>query len=91
LCHLDVVELRGRDVACATCGARGRLADDFRVEWTDLATSVVSMAEKRDHYDEILTTARRHAELRDHINERAAPYAAFEPVIRASRPTGATP
>ena len=36
LCHLDVIELRGRAVACATCGAEGRLADDFSVEWTDL-------------------------------------------------------
>ena len=26
LCHLDVVVLHGRDVECATCGARGTLA-----------------------------------------------------------------
>ncbi len=25
LCHLDVIELRGRDVKCASCGAQGRL------------------------------------------------------------------
>ena len=28
LCHLDVVVLRGRDVECATCGARGELDGD---------------------------------------------------------------
>ena len=74
LCHLNVVELRGRDATCATCGARGRLADDFTVEWTDLDCSVISMAEKAAHYDEILQTAQRHAAVRDTIAERAAGY-----------------
>ncbi|MEZ0447533.1 flavodoxin family protein [Cellulomonas sp. ICMP 17802] len=81
MCRLDVVVLSGRDVECATCGARGRLADDFAVEWTDLTTSVISMDEKRDHYVEIVDTARRHAGLRDVIDERAAAYAGF-PVTR---------
>src|SRR3954447_2338512 len=31
LCHLDVVVLRGREVACATCGARGTLDADGNV------------------------------------------------------------
>jgi multimeric flavodoxin WrbA len=74
MCHLDLVELRGRAVACATCGARGRLADDCTVEWTDLDTSVLSMAERRDHYDEILDTAARHAKMQDVIAERVAGY-----------------
>jgi multimeric flavodoxin WrbA len=43
LCHLDVVVLRGRSVACATCGATGRLTKAATVEWTDLTTSVISM------------------------------------------------
>ena len=71
LCHLDVVELRGRDVACATCGAQGRISDDFSVEWTDLTTSVISMEEKSAHYDEIRETAERHAKARETIDERA--------------------
>jgi len=82
LCHLDVVELRGRTVDCATCGAQGRLADDFSVEWTDLTTSVISMAEKRAHYAEILQTAQSHAKVRDAINEQAAGYDSFDPVVR---------
>ena len=32
LCHLDVIELRGRAVSCATCGAAGRLAEQHRRE-----------------------------------------------------------
>ena len=36
---------------------RAGSTDDFTVEWTDLDTSVISMAEKRAHYDEILETA----------------------------------
>jgi multimeric flavodoxin WrbA len=82
LCHLDVIELHGRDVACATCGAEGRLADDFSVEWTDLDVSVISMAERRDHYDEILETGRKHNAVRGTINEKAASYADDSLLVR---------
>ena len=82
LCHLDVVELRGRAVTCATCGARGRLADDFSVEWTDLTTSVITMEEKHAHYDEIRDTAQGHAKVRDTIEERAATYLPYDPAVR---------
>jgi multimeric flavodoxin WrbA len=85
LCHLDVVELRGRSVACASCGARGRLADNFSVEWTDLDSSVISMAEKRAHYDEILETAQRHAKSREEIDEKAASYEAFDRLVSPTR------
>lgn len=82
LCHLNVVTLNGRAVSCATCGAEGRLADDFTVEWTDLDVSVISLAEKRAHFDEIQQTAQRHAKLRDTITERAAAYADYDRVVR---------
>ncbi|HEY7622390.1 MAG TPA: flavodoxin family protein [Solirubrobacteraceae bacterium] len=82
LCHLDVVALRGEDVECATCGARGRLGDGGVVDWTDLTTSVISMDEKRTHYAEIVDTAERHAQQRDEIEARAAAYAAFDRVVR---------
>jgi multimeric flavodoxin WrbA len=74
LCHLDVVVLDGRDLECATCGARGRLTERFQVEWTDLTPSVIGMAEKRAHYVEIIETAGRHAAFRPLIDERAAGY-----------------
>ena len=86
LCHLDVVELHGRDVTCATCGARGRLADDFSVTWTELDCSVISMAEKRDHYDEILQTAQNHAAVREQILAKAAGYDSYDPVVRPDAP-----
>ena len=85
MCHLDVVVLRGADVECATCGARGRLGPDLRVTWTDLTSSVISMDEKRAHAAEIQDTAARHAGLREQIEARAR---AFEAYDRTVRPVG---
>ena len=85
MCHLDAIVLHGRDVQCATCGATGRLGDDAEVGWTDLDTSVVSMAEKRAHYEEILETAKRHASQRDTVQERSSTYDSFDPVVRPGR------
>ena len=82
LCHLDVVELHGRSVTCATCGAQGRLDDDFAVEWTDLTTSVLTMDDKRQHYEEILQTAQQHAQVRAEITERASHYRGYDPILR---------
>ena len=86
LCHLSVVELKGRAVQCATCGARGRVADDFSVAWTDLDSSVISMAEKLSHYGEIQETAERHAKVRGEIDEKAAAYAAYDRRVTPPRP-----
>ena len=85
LCHLDAIVLTGRDVQCATCGAAGHLDDDFSVSWTDLDSSVISMAEKRAHYDEILETAQLHAAEREQITAKAATYDSFDPVVRPDR------
>jgi hypothetical protein len=85
MCHLDVVALRGADVECATCGARGRLGPDLKVTWTDLSTSVISMDEKRAHAAEIQETAARHRELGDQIAERARDFEAYDPTVRPER------
>src|SRR6476469_8373584 len=85
LCHLDVIVLRGRDVECATCGARGKLDGDAGVRWTDLTCSVISMDEKRAHFAEIRDTAQRHAALRDQIEQGAAPYDEYDPSVRPSQ------
>jgi multimeric flavodoxin WrbA len=82
MCHLDVVVLRGREIECATCGARGELSDDLAVRWTDLTCSVISMDEKRTHYVEIRDTAQRHAAQRDEISRRAAEFADYAPYAR---------
>jgi multimeric flavodoxin WrbA len=85
MCHLDVIVLRGHDVECATCGARGELAGDATVRWTDLTCSVISMDEKRAHYVEIRDTAQRHAALRERIEELAAPYDGYDPTVRPAQ------
>jgi len=87
LCHLDVIVLRGRDVECATCGARGELDGEGGVRWTDLTCSVISMDEKRAHFAEIRDTAQRHAALRDRIEAGAAPYDEYDPSVRPSQGT----
>ncbi len=69
---------------CATCGAVGKLGelgelgDDLRITWTDLTRSVISMDEKRAHYEEIRDTAQKQAGMRDEIEARAAEYDAFD-------------
>lgn len=82
MCHLDVITLRGTDVACATCGARGSLTPDLSVEWTDLDASVLSMAEKRAHAKEIQETAAAHAARRAEIEVRVAALGGFDRIVR---------
>jgi multimeric flavodoxin WrbA len=82
MCHLDVIALHGTDVECATCGARGRLAPDARVTWTDLRTSVISLDEKRTHVAEIQQTAERHRALRARIEERARMFTGDDWIVR---------
>jgi hypothetical protein len=85
MCHLDVVALRGADVECATCGARGELTPDLEVTWKDLATSVISMEEKRAHAAEIQETAERQHELIERIEERAQVFEAYDRIVRPGR------
>jgi hypothetical protein len=80
---LDVVVLHGREVECATCGARGRLTD-HEVSFSDEG-SVITMREKRDHFFEIQETAQRHAEQRDEIERRASAYDDFDRFARPNR------
>jgi hypothetical protein len=87
MCHLDVIVLRDADVECATCGARGLLAPDLTVTWTNLSASVISMDEKRAHAAEIQETAARHAAQRAEIEDRAREFDAYNPTIRPARPS----
>jgi multimeric flavodoxin WrbA len=82
MCHLDVITLRGADVACAACGARGSLTPDLSVDWTDLDASVLSMAEKRAHAKEIQETAAAHAARRAEIDARVAAFGEFATIAR---------
>ncbi|MEU4218323.1 NAD(P)H-dependent oxidoreductase [Actinoplanes sp. NPDC026623] len=82
MCHLSVVELAGTGVTCATCGSAGELADGGTIRWTDLSSSVLSMAEKRAHALEIQQTAAAHGHRRAEIDARAAEFGTFEHVVR---------
>ncbi|GAA2677222.1 flavodoxin family protein [Actinoplanes palleronii] len=82
MCHLDVVELTGTAVTCATCGSAGELGDGGTIRWTDLTSSVISMAEKRAHAREIQETAAAHGKLRADIDRRAAEFGIFEHMLR---------
>ncbi|MBS1843699.1 MAG: flavodoxin family protein [Actinobacteria bacterium] len=81
MCHLSAVEIRGREVECVTCGARGELAVAPSLTWTDLTTSVISMEEKRNHFAEVLETAKDHAARREEIEAAAAAYAEWDPSV----------
>jgi multimeric flavodoxin WrbA len=85
LCHLNVVVLDGCDVSCATCGARGVLRPEGRVDWADLTSSVLTMAEKRAHATEIQDTAARHHAQRTAIDERADALGEFDAIVRPAR------
>jgi multimeric flavodoxin WrbA len=84
LCHLDVIELRGRAVECASCGAAGRLeiGDDGEplvvFDADGLEKSVNHLVEKRAHSEEILETAARHAARAEEVAAGAAPFADWD-------------
>jgi len=86
LCHLNVIDVRGEVVECASCGAEGRarlidgvIAVDFTPE--GLEKSVLHPVEKRAHSEEILATAAAHAARADEIAAGAAPFADWDPPI----------
>ncbi len=81
VCHLSMIVVDGGQVECATCGAGGRLAVENGaavVRFDDpagLERSVVTMAEKRAHFAEVMKTAAEQGRLADEIERRAARYA----------------
>jgi multimeric flavodoxin WrbA len=86
LCQLSVIVIRPDGVECASCGAVGT----FRVEVgrpvvdfpaAGRARSVLTLAEKLDHFHEVQATAAAHAGHRDTIDSLAAEYAAWDPSI----------
>ena len=86
LCHLSVIALRGATAECATCGAVGllRAGDDgvvFELAPDGARQSILSLAEKLDHFAEVQETAAQHAPMRDLIERSAREYAAWDPRI----------
>ncbi len=81
MCHLSVVDVNGAEVTCATCGSTGEWEPGGTIAWTDLTTSVISMAEKRAHAREIQETAAAHAKARADLDRRATEFGTFEHVL----------
>jgi multimeric flavodoxin WrbA len=89
LCHLSVIVLREDGVECASCGAagslrveNGRAVVDF--DQDGLARSILTLAEKLDHFHEVQATAAAHAGRRSEIEAAAAAAAAWDPSVRPS-------
>lgn len=83
LCHLNVVEISGDAVECASCGAAGRLevrdgTAQVVFDPAGLEHSVIALAEKRAHAQEILQTAAAHAARAEEVAAGAAPYADWD-------------
>ena len=76
-CHLSVVVVFADHVECATCGAHGTRDYAFSAE-----QSILTYAEKLEHFHEVQQTAARHAPQRAEIDARAAEYAAWDPSVR---------
>ncbi|MEO8262945.1 MAG: NAD(P)H-dependent oxidoreductase [Pseudolysinimonas sp.] len=76
-CHLSVVVVFAQHVECATCGARGSRAFDFSPD-----QSILTYAEKLEHFHEVQQTAARQAPLRAEIDTHAAPYATEFPGVK---------
>jgi multimeric flavodoxin WrbA len=94
MCHLDVITLRGSAVECATCGAAGELVVDagraaVRFTPEGCAKSVLSIAEKHQHFLEVQETAARQFPRAAEIEERAAPHRAFDRLVAPGRPVAA--
>lgn len=89
LCHLDVVVIRADGIECATCGAAGELVVEegrARAVFPEAgrSQSVLTLAEKRDHFAEVQETAARQRPFAEAIRERAATYGTI-PHLRPPR------
>ena len=90
MCHLSVFAIRGSELECATCGARGRLVTSdgqpgFEFDQEGLDESVISMAEKREHFREVQATAARQAPQAERIRELVQPFAEYDRLIAPVR------
>lgn len=90
LCHLSVLTIDGSSVECATCGAGGslRVVDGgVAIEFAPdgLRRSILSYAEKLEHFHEVQQTAAEHAGHRAEIDAAAARIADWDPRVGPGR------
>jgi multimeric flavodoxin WrbA len=89
MCHLDaMVVLDGGAVECATCGAGGRLTAEGVVfdDPAAVARSVLTVAEKHDHFLEVQETAVRQFALGDAFEAGAARLRDYDRTLSPRRP-----
>jgi multimeric flavodoxin WrbA len=89
MCHLDaMVVLDGGAVECATCGAGGRLTAEGVVfdDPAAVARSVLTVAEKHDHFLEVQETAVRQFAQGDAIEAGAARLRDYDRALSPRRP-----
>jgi multimeric flavodoxin WrbA len=75
-CHLSVIVVFPDHVECATCGAHGTRDLIFSHE-----RSILTYAEKLEHFHEVQQTAATHAPLRADIDQQVRDFAAWDPRI----------
>ena len=90
LCHLDVIVLGPEGVECASCGAGAELTvvDGAPVVVFPAAKrnqSILTLAEKYEHFHEVEQTAARHAPQRAEIDRKAAGYRGWDRTLRPAR------
>jgi hypothetical protein len=83
LCHLDVIVFGSEGVECASCGAGAELQvvdGEARIVFPDGGRdrSIISLAEKLDHFVEVQQTAAAHAPERGRINAAAQRFREWE-------------
>jgi hypothetical protein len=90
MCHLNaIVLLDGGAVECATCGAGGRLTAEGTVVFDDAAAvahSVLTVAEKHDHFLEVQQTAVRQFAQGDAIAAGVARLHDYDRTLSPQRP-----
>lgn len=93
LCHLSVVVIRADGIECATCGAVGELRVEggrpvFAFPAAGRAQSVLTWAEKLDHFQEVQATAAAQGVRRAEITAASAAAAEWDPSVtpRSDRP-----
>ncbi|HET6506103.1 MAG TPA: flavodoxin family protein [Baekduia sp.] len=96
LCHLDAVVLHpGGAIECATCGAGGTLAVDddgvpvARFDADGARRSVLTVAEKHEHFLEVQETAVAQLARADEVAAGVARHADVEPPLTPAAPAGA--
>lgn len=96
LCHLDVIVVGPEGVECASCGAGAELvvvdgAATVRFPESGRDRSILTLAEKLDHFHEVEETAALHAPHREEITRKSRAYADWNRTLNPPRREAGVP